>query len=158
MISRAVDVTNIRHENSVCDTFVTPILEKLTGAAVGRDDISATLKHVGILGFQDKTERTLLQAEYESLVSDNDILLNEEDVETFSPTDDINEDRITLLARKYATKHMLPEDAARLNILTQRLRNTMPGITEKDLEIMEGLNKQLESANRLNDRLQEKYK
>lgn len=158
MISRTVDITEIRRENSVYETLVTPILEKFTGAAMDRDDISATLKPVSILGFQEKTERTRLQAEYESLGSDNDILLKEEDIETFSPTDDINEDRITLLARKYATKHMLPEDAARLNILTQRLRNAMPGITEKDLEIMEGLNKQLESANRLNDRLQEKYK
>ena len=161
MIPRAANVTEVRQYrqgSAVRETVVTPVLEKNTRNAKVRDDISATLRHHDIFGFQGADERTPLQAEREFLIVETEFPLTEEEIETFNPVSDVNEDRITLLARKYANKHMLPEDSARLNILTQRLRNTLPGITERDLEIMEGLNKQLESANRLNDRLQEKYK
>ena len=161
MIPSAADVTEVRQYrqgSAVRETIVTPVLEKNTGTTRVRDDISATLKHEGIFDFQGNYERTPLQTETESLIADNEFLLNEENIEAFKPASDVSEHRITLLARKYANKYMLPEDAARLDILTQRLRNVTPSITEKDLEIMEGLNKQLKSANRLNDRLQEKYK
>lgn len=161
MNQRAIDVTAVRKEeqgSAMPRVSVTPILKEIMEAATTSDDVSATFKHDSIFDFQEQYERTQLQAERETLVDRNEFPLNEEDIDAFNPTDGVNEHRITLLARKYATKHMLPEDAARLDILTQRFRNAMPSITEKDLEIMEGLNKQLNSAIELNNRLQEKYK
>jgi len=157
----AIDVTAIRQGESgsaVTRATVTPVLNKNIGTATSRDDISASLKYENIFDAQGSSESTSLLAERKVLVDRYEPPLNETNVEEFDSTVDVNEHRITLLARKYATKHMLPEDAARLDILTQRFRNAMPGITEKDSEIMEGLNKQLNSATELSNRLQEKYK
>lgn len=158
---RVVDVTEVRSDRSgniVRKMTVTPVLERITESPITRDDISATLNYESIFDFQKKNERTPLQSEQEFLVAENELSLSEEDFAISNPPSDMNEQRITLLSRKYAAKNMLPEDAARLDILTQRFRNLMPSITEKDLEIMEGLNKQIENAIKLNDRLKEKYK
>lgn len=161
MNPRAADVTEVRQDKqsrAAYKTVVTPVLKKFAVPTIPCKDVSATRKHECIFGLKDEYERTPLHAEYELLITDSEFLLNEEDAETLNPNNDVNEHRITLLARKYANKHMLPEDTARLDILTQKLRNTMPSITEGDFEIMESLIKKIDSVTKLNERLQERYK
>ena len=161
MNQRIVDVTAARQDkqgNVAHRVTMTPVLKEVMGAVTSHDDISSAFKNESIFDFQRNYERTPLNAEREILADRNELSLNEENVEAFNPAIDVNEHRITLLARKYATKHMLPEDAARLDILTERFRNVMPGITENDLELMDGLNEQLNSVIELNNRLLGKYK
>ncbi|MCW8933726.1 MAG: hypothetical protein OQK98_03290 [Gammaproteobacteria bacterium] len=159
----AIDVTEAgpdRRNNVDSKTTVTPVLEKNIGRYACRDDISATLNCESIFDFQLSYERTALHSEHEGLVDYDALLLNEGQPKEL-PFDDEkndNENRITLLARKYATKNMSTEDSARLDILTQRFRDAMPALAEKDLEIMEHLNKKIETGIELSNRLKKKYK
>ncbi|MEW8050339.1 MAG: hypothetical protein AB2776_20665 [Candidatus Thiodiazotropha endolucinida] len=57
-----------------------------------------------------------------------------------------NQHRITLLSRKYARKSLSQEESARLNMLTERLRNLVPEITESEVAHMEHLSNVLEKA------------
>ena len=160
MIQNSTDVTEARKyrpDRALNEPEVTPISEQELMSEKVRDDISAILKKQ-IQKTQDTFEKTTIHSERNFLIVDTDIPLPREGLQAFDSDDDINEDRITLLARKYANKQMLPEDNARLNILTQRLVNAVPSITENDLEILEGLKEQAESANSLHKKIQEKIK
>lgn len=157
MNSSTADTTETRSDRQDNKIIGTPVLEENIHRSLVRDDISATLKCESIFDFQINDDSTPMHSE-RGLAYENEHSFKDNGIKIFNPAEDVNEDRITLLARKYADKDMIPEDAARLEILTQRLRNTMPAITEKDLEKMEYLNKQLESGIKLNDRLQKKYK
>lgn len=161
MNSIPVDKTEVRSDrqsDAAHEWGSTPVLEKIVSEQMVRDDISDSLKYGSVFVNQNSDERTPLYAEHEAIVKVNEFSLNDDDIETSNPFGDISEDRITLLARKYVTKKMVPEDAARLNILTQKLRNVMPGITERDIEIIESIKSKIDSANELNDRIKKKYK
>lgn len=152
------DVTEIqgnKHSNATLRLTVTPVLQE---TALTSPDISLTTKQESGYDLQKWYGRTLLSSEYEALFDRNTRALSEENSEIFNSTNDVSEDRLTLLARKYVNKEMLPEDSARLDILTQRFRNMMSGVTENDLQIMDSINTQLSSALELNDELQKKYK
>lgn len=161
-----VDITEIKPDNSVIwnndehKANLTPVLEKTKETKFAREDVSAALMYESIFDYQEHHERTPLHTENESLVKGGYTPApeNTNDIKKLNPIDNLNENRLTLLARKYATKDMLPEDIARLNIITQRLRNLMPAITEKDLEVMESLKSKLDHANMISEQLLEKYK
>ena len=55
-----------------------------------------------------------------------------------------NSKRIKLLARKYARKGLTPEENARLEIVSERVRQLMPRVTEADLEGLEKLFQEVE--------------
>jgi len=152
-------VTETRPEkrDNVDVKIVTPVTEESSRQLIDRQDISATLECTSIFDFQ-QNDSTQLYSEYQGLEDENEYLHDAENIELFNPIENANEQRITLLARKFADKDMSPEEAARLEILTQRFRNVMPAITEKDVEIMENFSKQLERGLELSERLHKKYK
>lgn len=63
----------------------------------------------------------------------------------FDEAEITNNDRLELLARRYELKKLPAEDAARLAILTERIRLLIPRVTEKDFQILEVM------ANELNN-------
>ncbi|MES9842732.1 MAG: hypothetical protein ABW134_19470 [Candidatus Thiodiazotropha endolucinida] len=54
--------------------------------------------------------------------------------------------RITLLSRKYARKNLTQEESVRLDMLTERLRNLVPEITEDEVARMEELTKIIDES------------
>jgi len=136
----------------------TPVSKENPLRQVYREDISATLNYVSVFDLHDNDESTPLNSDYQGLEDEIEHLHDSDNIELFNPIEDVNEQRITLLARKYADKDMSIEDAARLEILTQKFRNVMPAITEVDIEIMESFSNQLKQGFELSERLKEKYK
>lgn len=58
-----------------------------------------------------------------------------------------NNDRVTLLARKYvAHERFSEEEHARLAILTERLRQLVPAVTKSELENIDGMLRLIEEA------------
>ena len=51
-----------------------------------------------------------------------------------NPVREINRARLHLLARRFAEKSLTPEQAARLEILTEKVKMMMPRVTKEDFE------------------------
>ena len=99
-------------------------------------------------------------------------LLSREDVVTLSrrhlshettlgvpPTEmeEASDSRIALLARKYVDKRLTTEEAARLEILTEKLRNLWLSVSGEELEIMESISESLNRADSVNNSIKDKY-
>ena len=59
------------------------------------------------------------------------------DIASESEAEATNRARLELLARRYVTKQMSPEEDARLAILTQKIRRLMPRVTMEDFDKLE---------------------
>lgn len=155
-----VDVTAVRQEQdwrTHTKLTVTPISEKAPQRSHERNDYSTALKQNKSYALVERREVTPLQSEYEFFSNEEQPTFKNWQTTSHIPADDMNANRITLLARKYAMSNMPPEDSARLDILTQRLRNMTSGVTEQDLTIMDDVTKQIDSANKLISRIQNDY-
>ncbi len=72
------------------------------------------------------------------------------------PAKKANADRIALLARKYAAKDMFStEEFARLQIVTERVRQLLPAVTASDLETIETIALQLNKIRSTNEELRQ---
>ena len=75
----------------------------------------------------------------------------------FEGVDNVNRDRIELLARKYARKNLSKEDTVRLEIVRERMRKLVPRVTTKDfenlVEIAEDINRIGDEDDRLREEL-----
>ena len=56
-----------------------------------------------------------------------------------------NRSRLELLARRYVTKQLSPEEDARLAILTERIRRLIPRVTIEDFERLESMAEESEA-------------
>ena len=72
-------------------------------------------------------------------------------------TDDISENRIVLLARKYADNKFSPEESARLEILNEMIQRLTPSVTELDMDKMNDLSARLDRIAALKAELRQKY-
>ncbi|MCG7898943.1 MAG: hypothetical protein JAY85_10850 [Candidatus Thiodiazotropha weberae] len=84
-------------------------------------------------------------------------LYEPDNVETMDLVDDFDyvnleernaQNRIKLLSRKYARKSLSQEESARLDMLTERLRNLIPEISEAEIQQMEQFTEILERTAR----------
>lgn len=160
MIQNTIDVTESRQDknrDSERTTVITADLKKGSEAPRARDDISAALVYWSFADSEISHERTRLISEQEIYDNQGGFTQRAQVFVSYDPTEEISEDRIKLLARKYASNFISNEDNARLSILTERFNKMMPSITEKDLEVMEDFRVKLESAIKLNERLENEY-
>jgi len=71
--------------------------------------------------------------------------------------EDKNAARIELLARKYASSKLPLEITARLEMLTEEMRNLLPSISDKDIEKMKELSEQANEFSSFNIEMRQKY-
>ncbi|WP_316367689.1 hypothetical protein [Candidatus Thiodiazotropha sp. CDECU1] len=80
-------------------------------------------------------------------ISDNDTIVEAVTDFNLVSLDERNaQDRITLLSRKYARNSLSQEESARLDMLTERLRNLIPEVSESEIARMEHFANTLEEA------------
>ncbi len=60
-----------------------------------------------------------------------------------SPAESANESRLALLAREYVAGQLSTEEAARLAIVSERVRRLIPRVTLRDFEELEGIGREL---------------
>jgi len=70
--------------------------------------------------------------------------------------DDENTKRLKLLARKYARKALTREEEARLEIVSERVRQLMPRVTAQDFERLEALAKEVSRLRELDEEVRRK--
>lgn len=87
--------------------------------------------------------RTPIESETLSEAAEESATLDEEPA-VESEAELANTDRLKLLARKYALRSLSPEDAARLEIVTERVRYLIPRVTASDFEALERIHRELE--------------
>jgi hypothetical protein len=102
-------------------------------------------------------ERTELRAETEEETAEVNHLGVIEKTESQERVEDINEMRIALLSRKYASSLLAPEESARLNIVNEKLQRLIPSISERELATMEDISFRLDKANALVREMDQKY-
>ena len=68
----------------------------------------------------------------------------------------INDDRLRLLARKYATKDLPREDTARLAILQAKIAKTFPRVTASDFDRLDNLLNKAQSIREEDERIKER--
>ena len=73
----------------------------------------------------------------------------------FEEIENVNRDRIELLARKYARKKLSKEDIARLEIVRERMRKLVPRVTTKDFEKLVEIAEDIKRIGDEDDRLRE---
>ena len=61
--------------------------------------------------------------------------------------------RVNLLARKYARKGLTPEELARLTILDERVERLIPSVSEKEIDTLEGILRQIKEISAADDAL-----
>lgn len=83
-------------------------------------------------------------------VHDKVVQTTPEEEARFSAAENANQSRLELLAREYIAGQLSKEEQARLEIVTERVRQLIPRVTVRDFEELEGIAndfKQIESEN-----------
>jgi len=124
-------------------------------------DNTPQLLHEKIDSLFNETEKTEYSGD-SSYISHNETNGEETQVEIdsheypYNGTHATNEERIKLLARKYIKK-LSNEEAARLEILCERVRQLFPRATLDDFKQLEKIGTELKDLEEENKRIKEKY-
>lgn len=70
---------------------------------------------------------------------------------------EVNEERLELLTRKYGNKSFSAEDEARLEALTEKVRRLIPRVTEKDWQALEEVTSRLDAIEERTRSIRKKY-
>lgn len=92
----------------------------------------AHVRPLGVEGFQTGSAASKPSRENRLLVP-----LRDEEGEPVTTATRARDQRLALLARKYAASKASPEDEGRIRILTERMRKLVPHVTESDVTRLE---------------------
>ena len=144
---------------SIIDPNITPITEEEPKSIFFSKEDTAVSSSLGAFFYKQQrvSDSTQLRPDLEIETSlENQRLFGAKE-QAHNEIEKANETRIALLARKYASSQTTPEESARLNILTEKIQQLMPSITDEDVAIMENLSLRLEEASGINNEMRLKY-